>query len=116
MVPHQQQGGFAFGGQPGCQPRQKLGRHRTDWSPVDKAEEHALCIRASQPITRDRFRLGVGPVWLGLDQVQGRLVCPRVEVGLGEAAPPDFILKAQDPIGMPRRQCDQPIAPLFFRA
>ena len=45
-TPHQQQGGFAFSGQPGCQPRQKLGRHRTDRPPVHKAEEHALCICA----------------------------------------------------------------------
>ena len=116
IVPDQQQGGFAFGGQPGRQPGEKWRRHRTDRPPIDKAEEHALCIRASQPITRDRFGLGVVPVWLVLDQVDGLVVCPRMEIGLGEAAPPDFILKAQDPVGMPRRQGDQTIAPLFFRA
>ena len=58
--------------------------------------------------------LGVVPVWLVLDQVDGLVVCPRMEIGLGEAAPPDFILKAPAPVGMPRRQGDQPIAPLFF--
>lgn len=46
IVPYQQQGRFAFGGQPFRQPREKLRRHRTDRPPVHKAEEHALCIRS----------------------------------------------------------------------
>ena len=46
IIPHQQQRGFAFGGQPVRQPRQKLRRDCTDRSPIHKAEEHALCIRA----------------------------------------------------------------------
>ena len=45
IVPDQQQGRFAFGCQPCRQPCEKLGRHRTDWPPIYKAEEHALCIR-----------------------------------------------------------------------
>jgi hypothetical protein len=56
------------------------------------------------------------PLRLVLDQTQGLVVCPSMAVGLGEAAPPDFILEAQDPFRMPQRQRDQPIAPLFFRA
>ena len=56
------------------------------------------------------------PVRLVLEQAQGLGVCPGLEVGLGEAAPPDRILEPQDPFGMPQRQRYQPIAPLFFRA
>ena len=88
------------GGQPLRQPRKKLGRHRTDRTPVDKAEEHALCIRAQQPITGYGFGLQVlrsGSFWI---KRSGLVVGPGMQVGLGQAAPPDLILKAQHPVGM----------------
>jgi hypothetical protein len=44
-VPAQQQGRFAFGGQPGGQPGEKWGRPRTHWPPIDTAEEQALGLR-----------------------------------------------------------------------
>jgi hypothetical protein len=116
IVPDQQQGCFAFGGQPCRQPREQLRRHRTDRPPIHQAAEQALCVRASQPITRDRLGLGVVPLRLVLDQTPGLVVCPRMAVGLGEAAPPAFILEAHDPFRMPQRQRDQTIAPRFFRA
>ena len=94
MIPDQQQGGFAFSGQPCRQPGEKLRRHRTDWSPIHTAEEPVLCIRASQPITRDGFGLGIMPVRLVLVQAQWLLVCPGMEVGLGQTAPPHVILNA----------------------
>lgn len=68
MVPAPQQGGCAFGGQPGRQPREPWRRHRTDRPPIDKAEEPALCLRASQPLPRDRLGLGVVPGRLVVDQ------------------------------------------------
>jgi hypothetical protein len=37
-------------------------------------------------------------------------------VRLGQTAPPDFILKPQDPVWRPQRQRDQAVAPLLFRA
>jgi hypothetical protein len=55
-------------------------------------------------------------VRLVLDQAQWLGVCPGMPVGLGEAAPPDLILKAQNPLGMSERQRDEAITPLFFRA
>jgi hypothetical protein len=58
--------GFAFGGEPRRQPREKLCRHRTHRPPSDKAEEHAsvrLNKSAKTAIDRDdreivHFRLG----------------------------------------------------------
>jgi hypothetical protein len=116
IVPHQQQRRFPFRCQACGQPCKKLGRHGTDWPSIHKAEEHALCVRAQEPIARDRFGLRVVAVRLVLDQAPWLGICPSLQVGLGETAPPDLILKAQNPVGMPRRQRDQPIAPLFFRA
>jgi hypothetical protein len=69
IVPDQQQGGCAFGSHAGRQPGAKLDRHRTDRPPSYKAAEHALCIRASQPLTRDRFGLGGVPLRLVVDSV-----------------------------------------------
>ena len=116
IVPHQQQRCFPFRGQPFRQPRQKLGRYGTHRTTVHKAEEHALCVRTSQPITRDRLGLRVMPVWLVLDHMQRLGVGPGMEMGLREAAPPHLILEPQDPLRVPERQRDQAIPPLFFRA
>lgn len=46
VVPHQQQRRFPCRRQPIRQPLQKLCRHVTDRTPVHKAKEHALCVRA----------------------------------------------------------------------
>ncbi len=115
VVPHQPQRLGPFRGQPLRQPSQPLDRHGTDRPPIHTAEAQALCLRPSQPITRDRLGLGVVLVWLVLAQAQRRGVCPGLEGGLGVTAPPHRILKAQDPVRMPSREGDQAIAPLFFR-
>jgi hypothetical protein len=116
MVPDQPQGRVAFSCQPCRQPCETLGRHRPDWPPISKAEEQALGIRPSQPLTRNRLGRWVVPVRLVLEPAPGLIVCPGMEVGLGQPAPPDVILKAHTPFGMPPRQRDQTIAPLLFRA
>ena len=116
LGPHHQQRCFPFRRQALRQPLQKLRRHRTDRTTVHQTEEHALCVGASQPITRQSLGLWVVTVWLILDQAQRLGSCPGMQGGLGETAPPDLILQPQDPCRMAQRQCDQAIAPLFFRA
>jgi hypothetical protein len=68
VVPDQQQGGFAFGGQPRRQPREKPCRHRPPRPPIDEAAEPAWCSGTSQPITRDRRGLWGMPIWLVVEQ------------------------------------------------
>ena len=116
MVPHHQQRPFPFRRQPCRQPPQTLRRHGTDRPPIHKAEEYALCVRTSQPITRDGLGLGVVTVGLVVEQVPRLVLCPGLAIGLGEAAPPDFILEPQDPVRVPQRQRSQAITPLFLRA
>lgn len=42
------------------------------------------------------------------------LVYPAMLIGLGQAAPPNFVGKAQRPGRMVAGQADQPVAPFFF--
>ena len=44
---------------------------------------------------------------------RGLSLCPAVLVRLGQAAPPDFIAKAQRPRGVGQGPLDQAIAPFF---
>jgi len=103
MVPHHQECRFPCRRQPCRQPRKTLRRHRTDRTTVHPAEEHGRCGSASQPITRDRLGLWGMAVRRMLAQAQRLVRCPGLQVGLGEAAPPAFLLPAQAPLGMPYR-------------
>ncbi len=116
IVPHHQQRRLPFSRQPVRQPPKKLRRHRTNRTTVHKAEEHVVCVSSSQPITRHGLGLWVATVRLVLDEAQRLGVCPGRQVGLGETAPPDLVLQAYDPVGMPQRLRNQAITPLFFRA
>ena len=114
IVPHHQQRCFPFSSQPCRQPLKQLLRHRTDRTTVHKAEEHVLCVGSSQPIPRYGLGLWVVTVGLVVEQAQRLVVCPGMQVGLGQAAPPDLVLKASDPVGMPQRLCHQAISHFFF--
>ena len=116
LVPHQQPRRFAFHRHPVRPPRQTLCRHRTDRTTVDKAEAHALCVSASQPITRDRFGRWVVAVRRVLDHAEWLGRGPGMAVGLGQAAPPHRLLQPPHPVRMPQCQGHQAIAPLFLRA
>ena len=75
IIPDQQQGSFAFRGQPCRQPGEKLRRHRTDWPPIHKAEEHGPgCPRVTAHNTRRPWARGrAGPARFGSGARASRL-------------------------------------------
>jgi hypothetical protein len=120
VIPDEQQGSEALLRQAGAAPGQKVCRHSTDRAPGDKPELHLLGMRwraaYQQPVTRQGFRVGIT---LGTRQLlevgDGSALDPTMLGGLSQAAPPDFIAKAECPRRMISGQPDQAVALFFFR-
>ena len=91
VVPDDEERLFAVVGQACSQPPEKLGRDQTDRPPVDKADQHGLGVSTQQAIAGERFGLGIMPVHRVRHQAQGGTLRPGTQVGVGHAAPPDFI-------------------------
>ena len=105
MVPDQQSGAHAARGQVVAAPGEQLGRERTDrlayGAPQPELLGGAGVCPHQQAITRERFRGGI--IWCTrfFDQPQGWVGGgPGVHWGLGHAAPPHCIRKAQRPVGV----------------
>ena len=91
VIPDDDERLFAFVGQSGSQPPEILGGDVADGPPVDKADQHGIGVRPPQPIAGECF--GVGSIFACrvLDQAHRIAVCPGMQVGVGQAAPPDFV-------------------------
>lgn len=123
IIPHQNEDPFAHRLQLSPTPFQELGGHSADRTAIDKAQPGFLlplpgflrAVPQQQAITGQGFgRILLWRRYL-LDQAQRFPIHrPGMQVRLGKAAPPGFILKPQRPIRMLAGQADQPVAALFF--
>src|SRR5258708_18677165 len=121
VIPDQHPHAGACRMQSGAAPRQELlgdGAHRLA---IDEAQPHALLLAPlaqQHAIAGQRLRVGIGLGKLLLDQAQGAIggVCPAVQLGASQPAPPGLIGEAQHPIGLLSRQSNQAVALPFFRA
>ena len=121
VVPHQQQGALAQGGQALAAPGQQLAGQCTHGLACGTPEPERLRHCGGGPQQRAIAGEGIGVGILVCQgffhQAQRALVGrPGVPGRLCEATPPDFIANAEPPLGMGGRQADQAIAPFFFRA
>ena len=114
IVPDDQERLFAVVGHPCSQPPEKLGRDQTDRPPVDQAEQHGLGVSTPQARAGECCGLGIMPVRRVLDQAQGVTVCPGLQVGVGQAAPPDFIGEPSHPCWVSLGESYQAIPGFFF--
>lgn len=119
VIPEEQQGGDTLHCQAGTAPGQKICRHGADGAPRDKPELHLLGVLRmaayQQSITRQGFRVGIirsRCQFLEAGDVSG--LDPAMLVRLRQAAPPDFIGKAERPGRVGSGQPDQAVAPFFF--
>jgi hypothetical protein len=74
-----------------------------------------MAVGAQQPLTAERFGIGIPFRYHLRPQVQGSFGRPGVQGGVRQPAPPGLIDKPQDPVGMLGRQLHQPVAALFLR-
>jgi hypothetical protein len=120
IVPDQQQGRETLGGEACGAPRQEIDRDGTHGTPRDKPEPHLIRLvrpwPPQQPITGQGLGSRSGRRQRQLLQlIRGFGVGPAMLIGLGQAAPPDFIATAQCPRGLWQGPCDQPVASFFLR-
>src|SRR5712692_6990485 len=123
-IPHQQQGGFAHGGQLGADPGHEGDRDRTHRPVGYEAQPHVLLAHSlgsplldEQAITGQGFGIRSGGRHGLLDAPQGLLRgSPGLQRGLRQATPPRLIFKPQRPLGMAHRQADQAVPGFFLRA
>src|SRR5712692_4015812 len=112
-IPHQQQGGFAHGGQLGADPGHEGDRDRTHRPVGYEAQPHVLLAHSlgsplldEQAITGQGFGIRSGGRHGLLDDPQGLLRgSPGLQRGLRQATPPRLIFTA-----------DQAVAGFFWRA
>lgn len=115
IVPDQNPGRLTFRVQPGTGPGQELGGESRDGTVLDKAQPDVVRIGPHHAVTGQRFGLGIVLVGGPFEQAQGLLLAPRVQVGLRQPRPPDFIDIPHHPGGLRLRPATQPVPPLFFR-
>ena len=121
IVPDHEQGCEALGGELGRAPAQEIDGDGTHGTARHKAQPHLVGLLGPRPhqqtITGERLGIGVIRRWGQLLELgRGLGVRPTVLVGLGQPAPPDFVLKAERPRRMGVGPLDQLVAPFFFRA
>ena len=110
IVPHQQQGRLAQGGDLLTAPGQEQRRQRADGLALSEAQPdllRALGLSCQQAITGQR--LGVGVIVSDRQFLQPQRCIglrPAMTVGLRGSAPPRLVLEAQHPVGVSRRQAD----------
>src|SRR6266850_1268906 len=119
VIPDAQQRGEAVRRQAVAAPGQQVGRHGADGAPRHTPEPHLLGRRQQaadqQPITCQGVRLGIALGTRQFLESGDRLsLIPTMLRGLSQAAPPDFIGKAERPRRMRSGQPDQAVAPLCF--
>ena len=118
IVPDQQQGRLALGGQPLTTPGQELRGDGTDGTTAHKPQQHLLRYVVvgsnQQAITGQGLRVGIVFSQGQFLQPQ-RLIRfgPAMQTGIGQPAPPDFIGEAQGPGRLALAQPDQAVS-LFF--
>ena len=114
MVPHQPQRLLAVGLQQRADPSEEGGRHRAHGTTLTEANPHLLRVSSKDPVTGEGLRVCVlfreGP----LSQSNRLVIGPRLQSGLRQRRPPDFIGEAQYLFRMGRCQADQPVALLFL--
>src|SRR5947209_9111028 len=114
VVPHKHQGRLPPCRKPGAAIGQERDRDRTYGPAIHEAQPELIGLRQEQPVTGQRLGIGIilrdrlfhQPHWL---------VRPGVERWLLHPRPPGLVPEAQDPVGMPGSQPDQPVASPFFR-
>src|SRR5919109_4118691 len=116
VVPHQQQHLLAVGLQQCADPSEEGGRHRAHGTTVNEANQYLLRVSSKDPVTGDDLRVCVLFREGHLPQSNRLVLGPRVQLGLRQTRPPDFIGEAQYPFRMGRCQANQPVALLFFNA
>src|SRR5215208_2428702 len=114
IVPHQHPHALALRGEPVGTPGQEGGGHAADRAPLDKAQQHPILVGAQQPVAGQS--LGVRIVLRPRFGVQPQRLAPSVHRWLRQAAPPDLVGIAHDPVGVSSRQADQAVTPVFLRA
>jgi hypothetical protein len=119
VIPDEQQCGDALPRHAVAAPGQKVGRHGADGAPSHKPAPHLLGLRQQaadqQPITGQGVRSGIALGTRQFLESGDRLsLIPTMLRGLSQAAPPDFIGKAERPRRMCSGQPDQAVAPFFF--
>jgi hypothetical protein len=95
VIPDDDERLLACVGQAGSQPPEILGGDVTDRPPVDNTEPPGLGVRPPHPIAGERWGGGIRRARRVLDQAHRSGVCPGLPVGVGQAAPPDFVLESQ---------------------
>src|SRR3954468_15790677 len=114
IVPHQHPYALAFRGEPAGTPGQKVGGDAADRASFDKAQQHPVLVGAQQPVAGQSLglRIVLGPRF----GFQSQRLAPGVHRRLRQAAPPDLVGIAHHPVGVPGRQADQAVTPLFLSA
>ena len=119
IIPDQEQGSERLRCQALTAPGQEINGHSAHRTAVNKPQQHLVSRRRGgahqHPITRQGLRVGV---LLGTLQFlkpgDATRRAPAMLIGLGQAAPPDLIGKAQCPGGLGTGQAHQAVAAFFF--
>ena len=106
MVPDEQESPLALGRKVCGKPCKKNTGHRTDGTPLDKTSEHGVRRGHLEAITGDRCPLWILGWYRLFHQADGLVIAPGMHLGLGFAAPPDFIFEAQREVRMLRGHLD----------
>lgn len=113
VVLHQQHCLLAVGLQQRADPSEEGGRHMAHGTTVNEANQH-LRVSSKDPVTGEGLRVCVLFREGHLSQSNRLVFGPRMQLGLRQTRPPDFIGEAQYPFRMGRCQADQPVALLFL--
>jgi hypothetical protein len=116
IVPDEQESPLALGRKVCGQPCKNNTGHRTDGTPLDKTSEHVVRRGHIEAITGDRFPLWILGWYRLFHQADGLVIAPGMHLGLGFAAPPDFIFEAQRAVRMLRGHLDEAVPAVFFRS
>src|SRR5215210_8847610 len=117
VVPDQQQRRLAARRRRLAAPVEEDGRYRADRPAVEEAQPDLAQLGQQQPGAGQGLLVGVVLGDRLLDQPQRPVpVRPGVQGGGRQAAPPDLVLEAEEPVGVGRRPADQAVARPFFRS
>src|SRR4051812_6942397 len=113
VVAHQHPYALAVFRQSVSDPGQEGGGHAADRASFDKAQQHPILIGPQKPIAGQSLglRIVLRPCFGFQPQCP-----PGVHRRLRQAAPPDLIGIAHHPVGVPGRQADQAVTPVFLSA
>src|ERR671915_1571400 len=114
IVPHQQHCLLAVSLQQLADPTEEGGRHMAHGTTINEANQHLLRVSSKDPVAGDGLRVCVLFREGHLSQSNRLAIGPRMQIGLRQTRPPDFIGEAQYPLRMGRCQADQPVALLFL--